>query len=835
IEGTVLLGKHYVKMGEEVTLAQNVYLDVNKAHVVFVCGKRGSGKCLTGDSIVTLADGRLKYVKDLEKEETQILALNHDLKITHSNKTEFFKRTVNKILRITLRSGREIGLTPEHPLLTINGWMPTENLTVGSRIATPRKLPSFGSKNMPEHEIKILAYMIAEGHTKMPLFFTNSDEKIVRDLEESIKIFAHYLELTNLNKNYCYKINSRQEKRKWKEKRKIREFFEKHKVYGKLAVEKEIPEEVMQLPKNKLALFLSRLFSCDGSIFSHNGWAVSYCSSSRKMIYQIQNLLLRFEILSRMREKTIKNKEDNYFRSYELELNSINVVKFINEIGFFGKKEERMQEALNHFAKIKMNPNVDTVPKEIWNTFKPDNWAQVGRALNYRHPKAMRESTRYSPSRQKLLQIAEVVNNDRLKLLAQSDIFWDEIVSIGLVEGEQEVYDITVPELHNFVANDIIVHNSYSISVIAEGIKSLPKDLGKKISVIMLDTMGVFWTMKYPNNKDIKLLSEWGLKPEKVDITIYTPEGHFEDYKNKKIPTDKPFSIKPSELNPEDWWNAFELHMNDPLAVYIERIILTLQVKQENFSIKDIIHFIQHDEKEEKQTRQAAINRFTSAEQWGLFSEKGTPIKELVKGGEITVLDMSPYAVMPNGWKIKCLAMGFVCSKLFIERMKVRKEEEQQSIQSAIHFVGGKKVKSDLPNVWICIDECHEFLPRTGKTGATDSLLTLLREGRQPGIALVLATQQPGKIHTDAMTQSDVILAHKLTAKVDTEALGSLMQSYLRKSLDIELQYLPGVPGACLAIDDVNEKIFPMRVKPRVSWHGGGAPDLLEQEKGFLS
>ncbi|PIN80444.1 hypothetical protein COV11_03965 [Candidatus Woesearchaeota archaeon CG10_big_fil_rev_8_21_14_0_10_30_7] len=385
-----------------------------------------------------------------------------------------------------------------------------------------------------------------------------------------------------------------------------------------------------------------------------------------------------------------------------------------------------------------------------------------------------------------------------------------------------------------FVAGKRGSGKSYSLGVIAEGIKYLPKELNKRLSVILLDTMGVYWTMKYPNNKDISLLDEWGLKPGKVDVTIYTPEGYYEEYKKKKIPTDAPFSIIPSELNPEDWWNAFELVMNDRLAVYIERVVLSLKMIKKIYGIKDIVEFIAHDQKEEKHIRQSAMNRFNSAAQWGLFSEKGTPIKDLVKEGEITILDLSPYAIMPNGWKIKCLAMGFVCNKLFIERMKVRKDEEYQSIQSGIHFVGGKKVKSSMPNIWIMIDEAHEFLPKTGSTGASSSLITLLREGRQPGIALVLATQQPGKIHTDAMTQSDVILAHRLTAKIDTDALGELMQSYLRKNLDLQLQYLPGVPGACLAIDDVNEKIFPMRVRPKFSWHGGGAPDLLSQEKGLL-
>lgn len=43
--------------------------------------------------------------------------------------------------------------------------------------------------------------------------------------------------------------------------------------------------------------------------------------------------------------------------------------------------------------------------------------------------------------------------------LAGGDVVWEEIKNVKLL-GEEEVYDITVPGTHNFVANDIIVHNS---------------------------------------------------------------------------------------------------------------------------------------------------------------------------------------------------------------------------------------------------------------------------------------------------------------------------------------------------------------------------------------
>src|SRR3989338_5566650 len=106
---------------------------------------------------------------------------------------------------------------------------------------------------------------------------------------------------------------------------------------------------------------------------------------------------------------------------------------------------------------------------------------------------------------------------------ASTDIFWDEIVSLQQIEGNFEVYDLTISDTHNFIANDIIVHNSYTMGVIAEGVSDLPEEIKQNISVIMLDTMGVYWTMKYANKREEKMLEEWGLKPKPLDIKIYTP------------------------------------------------------------------------------------------------------------------------------------------------------------------------------------------------------------------------------------------------------------------------------------------------------------------------
>ncbi|MFH0979137.1 MAG: ATP-binding protein [Candidatus Woesearchaeota archaeon] len=377
---------------------------------------------------------------------------------------------------------------------------------------------------------------------------------------------------------------------------------------------------------------------------------------------------------------------------------------------------------------------------------------------------------------------------------------------------------------------------SYSMGIVAEGIAMLPQEIKKNLSIIILDTMGIYWTMKYANAKDESLLREWDLKAEGIDVQIYTPTKYHLQFKEKDIPTDFPFSIKPSELDPEDWFMTFDVTANEPIGILIERIILEMKETRGDFSIKEIIDEIKGDMRADKATRDAAENRFWSAQEWGIFSEKGTPLEELIKGGQIVVLDLSCYATMARGWQIKALAIGLVAKKLFNQRMTARRTEEFNEIHHQMHYFGdeAREEKKREPLVWLVVDEAHEFLPKDGKTAATDALVTILREGRQPGISLILASQQPGKIHTDVMTQSDVIMSHRVTAKIDTDALGMLMQSYMREGLDKFLNELPRVAGAAVILDDSNERIYPMRVRPRISWHGGGAPTAFEKAKKTL-
>ncbi len=377
---------------------------------------------------------------------------------------------------------------------------------------------------------------------------------------------------------------------------------------------------------------------------------------------------------------------------------------------------------------------------------------------------------------------------------------------------------------------------SYTLGSIAEGLADLPKEIKQNLSIVLLDTMGIYWTMKYPNFQDADLVKKWGFDPKGLDVKIYTPSGFFYKYKEQGIPTDFPFSLRPLDVDSNDWCNAFNLNPNSAEGVLITQVVQELSKIGISYSIEDLIERVRKDTESERVVKSVVINELKKAQGWEIFSKEGTPLKDIVASGQVTVLDVSPYATMASGWEIKALVVGLISRTLFNQRMLARKTEEFKTVDAAMHYFS-KEVEEKMqdPLVWIAIDEAHEMLPREGKTAASDALITILREGRQPGISLILATQQPAKIHTDVMTQSDTVIAHRLTAKMDTEALGMLMQSYMRSGLDEEINMLPRLKGAAVLFDDANERLFPVQMRPRFTWHGGGSPIAIHEKKDYFS
>jgi uncharacterized protein len=372
---------------------------------------------------------------------------------------------------------------------------------------------------------------------------------------------------------------------------------------------------------------------------------------------------------------------------------------------------------------------------------------------------------------------------------------------------------------------------SYTMGSIAEGLADMDVEIAQNLCFILLDTMGVYWSMKYPNDKEYDLLRKWGLEGKGLNVDIFVPGDFYNKYKKDGIPVDFPFYIRPNELSIEDWLNVFKLTVDNTVAVLIQRVIGILLKKEENFSLDDIINLVENDNRADEKTKYAVISRFENCKNWGIFSTKGTSVRSILQGGKVIVMDLSPYVAMPGGWEVKALALGILAKKIFIERMLTRKREELFDIINKTQVVKKEEIEDDIPMPWLIIDECHEFLPETGETPATKALMTILREGRQPGVSLIMATQQPGKIHTDAITQSDIVLSHRITASFDLVALDKIFLSYDSKGSRNLFNSMPRVKGCAIIMDDKNERLHTMQVKPRITWHGGEDPNAIREIK----
>ncbi len=242
-------------------------------------------------------------------------------------------------------------------------------------------------------------------------------------------------------------------------------------IWGKNAHTKIIPDIIFTLPKDQMALFISRLFSTDGwaSLLASGQSQLGYCSVSEKLIRQLQHLLLRFGVIAKIRHRKTKLNQKN-FQAWQLDItDNESIKKFVEEIGIFAKDDaiKKIQAALEERV---YKTNHDTIPIEFWDDIKrikgDESWSALARRAGITGSSNIHAGKR-ALSRPRLTQLAQALDNQWLKQLADSDVYWDEIVCIESL-GLKQVYDLTIPDTHNFIANDICVHNTTFAMNLAE-------------------------------------------------------------------------------------------------------------------------------------------------------------------------------------------------------------------------------------------------------------------------------------------------------------------------------------------------------------------------------
>jgi error-prone DNA polymerase len=373
------------------------------------------------------------------------------------------------VYRLRTALGREIMATAEHPLLTPTGWQALATLRVGDHVAAARSLPVFGRKRWPRHRLIVLADLIAEGnlcHPSTPYFYT-TDPQQRDEFVQAVEQFENTRATVALHRQ-CYSVHVR--RRDPARAIGLVVWAKRLGIWGCNAHQKYLPPEVFELCARNVELLLARLWEGDGSM-SRAGHA-SYDTASRQLAEEIQHLLLRLGIVARVYERT-RPYRGRQFTGFVVTITGReNLSRFSRRIAsrFLSARRREMAHELAGSLTPRRRSSRDVVPMAVkvmidserhrhgvtWDTIAEGAGVSIRAIVS---PDASKRGYR----RWVIARLARYFDSPELARLAASDLYWDRVVSIEPI-GVRETYDLHVEGDHNFLANDLVVHNSHASS-----------------------------------------------------------------------------------------------------------------------------------------------------------------------------------------------------------------------------------------------------------------------------------------------------------------------------------------------------------------------------------
>jgi deoxycytidine triphosphate deaminase len=414
------------------------------------------GKCVTGDTrVIDAATGALKPIAEMANAR-QTVGLD-GWRNAVAAISDFLPQGRRPVFELRTRAGLRIKATANHPFRQLRGWTPLERLRPGDRIAAVREIPVFGTTPLPDWEASLLGLMISEGQCRTPGHsptFTNSDPVLVALLQRAV--VAGGLGEVTKKPHHGFRLVNHAGRGGVPEANRASRWLATHGV-DVTAGDKFVPAAVFEAPRPAVQLFLQALFSGDGGVYlSRESAFVEYYSKSRRLVEDVRHLLLRFGVFSLVREKITSIGTP----AFSLQITDRDQIRrFAREVGFCpgSAKQQRLETRV--IAAIDALPtraksNFDTLPREAWPMLSVAV-AGAGTSLNRL---SVKTNPAQSIGRRLAAAVVDGTQDGSLRTLLDGPV-WDVVESIEPC-GIEEVFDISVPGIESFVANDLYVHNS---------------------------------------------------------------------------------------------------------------------------------------------------------------------------------------------------------------------------------------------------------------------------------------------------------------------------------------------------------------------------------------
>jgi replicative DNA helicase len=367
-----------------------------------------------------------------------------------------------------LASGRALRATGNHRVFTGEGWKTVGEIRQGARVAVARQFPSIAEPVVwSDAEIALLGHLVGDGSylTNQPLRYTTASEansKLVTEcalaLGSTVKRYA--------GRGKWHQLLIAGNGNRWKAAG-VGAWLKGLGINNQRSHQKHLPSAVFQLSDAQIGLLLKHLWATDGCIHvrpvgQRGAPAVYFATCSEQLVRDVAALLLRLGIVGRIFQ--VKQASGRPLWSVYVS-GSEQQALFLARVGAFGPREAPAKMLAAKLAATRSNPNVDTLPQELYAQLKLSMGAQ---GLTRREIGSLRGTAfsshnfRHAPSRATFNSYVDLLHSDALRIWSNSDLFWDRVVAVGL-EGEEEVFDMTVPGPASWLADGIVSHNSGAI------------------------------------------------------------------------------------------------------------------------------------------------------------------------------------------------------------------------------------------------------------------------------------------------------------------------------------------------------------------------------------
>ena len=482
--------------------SNNGYLIFQEDTIKFltdICDFTGSAadttrRCVDENTLILMGDGNYKKIKDIKIGDT-VQSFNKYKSSEPKEVTNIFDNGYKKTYQITSMHGYVLNVTENHPVLTQRGYVKVKDLTLNDYIMTPRKINSTDDNKRPNQRLSsndmyLIGLVIGDGSLAEPdyrVHFTNSEEILIEKFKSCIKnigdgrlkgdceFSVHEQNGVDVNKIYSIYIKSDNY---------LKSFISLLNKYNlrKLAKDKKIPNEFMLYPVGeKLTSLIAGLFNTDGG-YNLKSKSIEYYSTSETLVIQIKSLLSKYGIYSYVQKKKVK-KYDYYCycicikQKDSLDIFEEKILPYI-----IGRKHDDYQNIINENKNNSVYYNY-LLPKEcleeIIESSKKSNisLSSIGKKLGYKdNCFAIRPNGTTNLTDTKAKNVIQHLRCPFTYDILFGDYFPLKIKSIN-ENSISHVYDIEVKDNHNYVAENIIVHNCIGKKDKEELERQLPKIL----------------------------------------------------------------------------------------------------------------------------------------------------------------------------------------------------------------------------------------------------------------------------------------------------------------------------------------------------------------------